>query len=76
MATDSTTETGSATYAARSLPDEQDRIAWEAIDAETRDRLPFVSPEDFTVTAGDETVATNWRRFHTTLSRAASFEAL
>ena len=52
-------ETGSATGAERSR---QARAAWEALDPETRARVAFLSPDEFTVADCDES-ARQWQRF-------------
>ncbi len=65
-------ETGSAASAERSR---QARAAWEALDPETRERVPFLSPEEFTVADGEES-AQQWQRFVDVLDRAERHEGL
>jgi sarcosine oxidase gamma subunit len=65
-------ETGSAKRAERS---QQDRAAWEALDPETRERVAFLSPDEFTVADGEES-ARQWQRFVDVLDRAERHEAL
>ncbi|MBY8886848.1 MULTISPECIES: hypothetical protein [Streptomycetaceae] len=65
-------ETGSATNAQRS---QQARAAWESLDPETRERVAFLSPEEFTVSDGEES-ARQWQRFVDVLDRAERHEAL
>lgn len=65
-------ETGSAKGAERSR---QAQAAWDALDPETRERLAFLSPEEFTVADGEES-AQQWQRFVDVLDRAERHEAL
>ncbi|WTK96659.1 hypothetical protein OG700_26355 [Streptomyces sp. NBC_01508] len=73
---DSTTETGSATTAGQSPPDDTDRTAWDAIDPEVRARLPFLDPEDFTIDSGRAPAAGDWDAMNQALDTAAGYEAL
>ncbi|WP_405611441.1 hypothetical protein [Streptomyces sp. NBC_01508] len=73
---DSTTETGSATTAAPSQPDDTDRTAWDAIDPDVRARLPFLDPEDFTLDSGHEAAEGDWSRMNQALDSAEGYEAL
>nr|WP_249374982.1 hypothetical protein [Streptomyces sp. I05A-00742] len=67
-------ETGSAEAAAQSR---LDRAAWDALAPETRERLAsFISPDEFTVTAGSEESAERFRRFMDTLDRAEKHRPL
>ncbi|GGR13997.1 hypothetical protein ACH4U6_25185 [Streptomyces netropsis] len=67
-------ETGGAKTAAQSR---LDRAAWDALDPETRERLAaFVSPEEFTVTAGSAESAESFQRFMDTLDRAEQHNIL
>lgn len=67
-------ETGSAEAAAQSR---LDRAAWDALAPETRERLAdFISPEEFTVTAGSKESADRFRRFMDTLDRAEQHRSL
>ncbi|MFF1417488.1 hypothetical protein [Streptomyces sp. NPDC058280] len=69
--------TGSAGSAEPSPPADVDRAAWEAIGPDVRARLAdFLSPEDFTVTSGCETAASDWQKLNHALNEAESFEAL
>jgi hypothetical protein len=65
-------ETGSAKGAERSR---QARAAWETLDPETRARVAFLSPDEFTVSDGDES-ARQWQQFVDVLDRAERHEAL
>lgn len=65
-------ETGNAKGAERS---QQARAAWEALDPETRERVGFLSPDEFTVSDGEES-ARQWQHFVDVLDRAERHEAL
>ncbi|WP_328913402.1 MULTISPECIES: hypothetical protein [unclassified Streptomyces] len=62
--------TGSATSAEGSPQAD----AWEAIDPETRARLPFLGPEDFMIGTTPEQ-REDWARAMATLERAERFRA-
>jgi hypothetical protein len=55
---------------------QQDRAAWNSLPAETRQRMSFLDPEDFTVTGGTEAGMSDWERATQTLDRAEQYRRM
>lgn len=56
--------------------EQQDRAAWDSLPAETRARMDFLDPADFTVTGGGEAGVQDWARATQTLDRAERYRGL
>lgn len=56
--------------------EQQDRAAWDSLPAETRQRMSFLDPADFTVTDGGEAGMDDWRRATQTLDRAEQYRGV
>ena len=52
---------------------QQDRAAWDSLSAETRKRMAFLDPADFTVTGGGEAGVQDWQRATQVLDRAERY---